>query len=90
MEVEAMTLSGGTPKTVTVTMTIEEVLAIAALFGKFNGYALQRLDLPDRGDGPYGCLVGEVINRYWDGGLAEVGPKFSSLNELNFAPGESL
>ena len=88
MEVEAMTLSGGTPKTVTVTMTIEEAVAIAALFGKLNHYALDKLGLG--GENVYDCLVGDVINRYWDGGLAEVGPKFSSLNELNFAPGESL
>jgi hypothetical protein len=49
------------PATVTVTMTIEEAVWMAAVAGRCYG------DSPHHTI--YGCLVGNVINRYWDDGI---------------------
>lgn len=70
----------GLPKQVDVSMTIEEAMAIAALFGKLNGKAHTKLGVPN--SDVYDCLVGDVINRYWDGGYDEIVPKFE-LGSLN-------
>ena len=70
----------GMPKQVDVSMSIEEAMAIAALFGKLNGKAHSKLGITD--SDVFDCLVGDVINRYWDGGYAEVIPNFE-LGSLN-------
>lgn len=76
----------GVPESITVSMSLEEAVAIAALFGRLNGYGLDRLGLRDDGEGPYGCIVGGVLNRYWDGGLDEIGPRKLDLATLNDPP----
>ena len=52
---------GADPSAITVTMTIEEAIWIAEIAGK------QRGDSPHLGI--YDCLVGDLFNRYWDGGV---------------------
>ena len=51
------------PKTVTVTMTIEEALWVTIVSGQQCG------DSPHHGI--WGCLFGDVFNRYWDDGVIE-------------------
>lgn len=63
----------GHPKTVTVEMTIDEAGAIAKTFGGMSPIAFCE-KFPNLADSDvleevYGCLVGEVFNRYWDDGV---------------------
>ena len=85
MNLVSLQFDEGNPYIVSVSMTIEEAVAIATLFGKLNGHGLRKLGLPDDGEGPYGCLVGDVINHYWEGGLADIGPPKFDLATLNDA-----
>lgn len=71
METKNLTLANGKPSRVTVEMTIEEAAAIAKTFGgmsyttfhqKFPGLGTEFSEI-------YGCLVGEVFNRFWDDGV---------------------
>jgi hypothetical protein len=57
------------PEEVTVAMTLQEVVAIARLFGRLNGHGMRRVGIPDDGNGPYGALTGGVLNRFWDDGV---------------------
>lgn len=85
MDLVSLQFDEGLPYIVSVSMSIEEAVAIAAIFGKLNGHALDKLGLSTRGSGIYDCLVGDVINRFWEGGMADVGPNFS-LETLNNPP----
>jgi hypothetical protein len=67
------TPDGALPGSVTVTMTLNEVVAIAEIFGKLNGYAHAKLALPNDNESIYDVLVGDVINRYWESGTDEFG-----------------
>lgn len=49
------------PATVTATMTIEEAVWMAAVVGECCGESQHRTI--------YNCLIGDVINRYWDDGI---------------------
>jgi hypothetical protein len=74
---------GAEPDTVTVTMTIFEAAVIASLFGKLNSYANDKIALDYD---IYGCLVGDVFNRYWDDGLNDAYPhlqwiKLATIND---------
>jgi len=61
MELKNITLAEGMPKSITVEMSIEEAVWIAIIAGK------------QRGESPhseiYGCLTGELFNRFWDDGV---------------------
>jgi hypothetical protein len=70
------------PKNITVSMPIDEAIAIAIVFGELNGNALSKLGL-NMDEGPYDCLLGDVIHRYWEGGLEELFTGQISLDTLN-------
>lgn len=62
----------GRPKTVTVKMSLDEAAAIAKTFGtmSLNGFREKFPTLPDDTNSEiYGCLVGELFNRFWDDGV---------------------
>lgn len=69
MQIDSIELKYGLPTSVGVTMSIKEVVAIAELFGKMNGYAHVKLGMPNCSI--YDALVDDVINRFWDGGTDE-------------------
>lgn len=72
------------PETVTVTMTVAEAAAIAAVFGKFNYYALNRLGISDD-RGIYGCLSG-LFNSWYEDGIHDVLRLHCDLADLNIPP----
>lgn len=49
------------PAKITVTMTLDEVIWIAKIAGQQNGTSPHY--------GIYRCLVGDVINRFWEDGI---------------------
>jgi hypothetical protein len=71
MEVNQIKFQDGLPSEVSVTMSIEEAVAIAKVFGMMNGHAHDKLGLPRSDDGPYGALVDVVFHRYWENGLGD-------------------
>jgi hypothetical protein len=72
---------GVIPDVVVAAMTMAEVVAIAKVFGAMNGYAHEKLALSD--SSIYDELTGTVLNRYWDGGLADHEPRWVNLSTLN-------
>lgn len=58
---------GAIPAEITVTMTLEEAVAIAHVFGDFTDKDLEDKGLPQTDI--YSALTGDVFNRYWDDGL---------------------
>lgn len=67
-----MNKKGTAPKTVTVTMTIDEAGAIAEVFGGFSPVKFSQqfpnFDSDISGE-IYDCLIGDVFNRFWDAGV---------------------
>lgn len=55
---------GAIPETVSVTMSIEEAAWIAKLAGKTRGGGVC--------SSIYSALVGDVFDRYWEEGVAEI------------------
>lgn len=54
--------NGANPSTITATLSVEEAILLAHLLG---GQADSELDEM------YYTLIGDVFNRYWDGGVDE-------------------
>lgn len=73
----------GMPIQVTVDIPINEVFAIATIFGQLNGYAEEKLNIASNDSTIYDCLVGDLINRFWENGLLEVRPTKVDLADLN-------
>jgi hypothetical protein len=75
---------GAVPSRITVEMSLAETAAIAHIFGAMNHHALSRLGVADDTweSGIYGCLVDDVLNRYWDDGIDHFGlpPVLAELN----------
>lgn len=67
-----MNKKGTAPKTVTITMTIDEAGSIAKVFGEFSplkfGEKFPHIDPSISGE-IYDCLTGDVFNRFWDDGV---------------------
>jgi hypothetical protein len=63
MQITSIELKDGVPANITATLTVEEAAKIGELTGRTAG---------DRLAGEiYGCLTGELFNRFYPGGLAE-------------------
>ncbi len=56
------------PDTVSVTMAIQEALWVARVSGQQKGESPH--------NGLYDCLVGDVFNRYWEGGVDDARRQF--------------
>lgn len=72
MDAKSIVLEGGKPAMVTVEMSISEAAAIAKVFGGLSPKSFSE-KVPALTNGEhsevYGCLVGEVFNRFWDDGV---------------------
>lgn len=71
------------PETITVELTLPEVVAIGKLFGKLNHWGLTTLNIDQS---PYEVISSDIINPYFDDGLEHFRPVSFSLDTLNIPP----
>ena len=73
MNIRSIDLEDGVPSALTVTMSADEALFIAAVLGKMNGQ--QASGILESGDfvqdGIYSALTGLVFNRFYEDGVVE-------------------
>jgi hypothetical protein len=67
----------------TVVIPIDELVAIGKVFGKMNGYANQKLGIPD--STIYDVIVGDIFNRHYENGIDHFG-RSVDLATLNVSP----
>jgi hypothetical protein len=85
MRVRAITMDDDSvPATVTVEMTVQEAAIVARLTGSLSPVAVTAgLGDPtwvNASAEVFNCLSGELFNRFWDGGVDDVIPKWPALN----------
>lgn len=61
------------PDLITVAMTRDEAILIAQVLGHMKGTVQEAVFVggDEVGSDIYGCLVGDVFNRYWEDGVTD-------------------
>ena len=68
-------------ESITVTMSLAEAAAIAAIAGKLNGHAWNRLGLS--GDDSLSNVIGFVFNAHYEHGRPDKAPVLTDLRSIN-------
>lgn len=74
MHISNIEMSNGSPTGAKVDLSLDELVAIAKVFGRFSPHKAEESGLEYSVTSEiYGCLVGELFNRFWDAGVDGVG-----------------